>query len=68
LKTLSATQPITYANVQYFYRDWYEPKGGYYELSAGTSLIQGTFGHMALYTSPPSTKVSIRRVSRVCPL
>jgi hypothetical protein len=23
------------ANVQYFYRDWYEPKDGYYELPAG---------------------------------
>jgi L-alanine-DL-glutamate epimerase-like enolase superfamily enzyme len=22
-------------NVQFFYRDWYEPKNGYYELSAG---------------------------------
>jgi L-alanine-DL-glutamate epimerase-like enolase superfamily enzyme len=35
LKTLSATQPITYANVQYFYHDWYEPKDGYYEPPAG---------------------------------
>jgi len=24
-----------YANVQYFYRDWYAPKGGYYEPPAG---------------------------------
>ena len=23
------------ANVQYFYRDWYEPKDGYYEPPAG---------------------------------
>ena len=23
------------ANVQYFYKDWYAPKAGYYELPAG---------------------------------
>jgi hypothetical protein len=26
---------LSNANVQYFYRDWYEPKDGYYELPSG---------------------------------
>ena len=32
-QTMLAT--LVSANVQYFYRDWYEPKAGYYPLPAG---------------------------------